>query len=351
MYILIHLFSCFSFSLEMPSPTSLPHENLDTLFLTDSGVETTFIFLDKLKLREFAAFELLNTEKGRNHLRSYYRRHVVVTRNEPSDDDTAPPLGFVLESVTYRASPDWLHKLGYTPNQWQEIYDRSISLMKEIQDEFPSVPMVTSGNIGPRYDGYVLGRTTMTIEESRDYHSPQVRAFQIAGANMVTAVTLNSMNEGIGIVKAAQQVGIPIVLPFTVETKGCLISGETLQEVIETVDNATDQGPTYYMINCAHPTHFVPFLKSCPSSPSSFLSRIGGVRANASRKSHAELDESDELDDGNPEEFGSEYRELLDLLPRVNVFGGCCGTDHRHVYQIKCSCAQAFSKRYVATVD
>jgi homocysteine S-methyltransferase len=323
----------------MPLP-SLPHENLDTLFLTDSGVETTFIFQDKLELREFAAFELLNTEKGREHLRSYYRRHAVLTRNEPSGDDA--PLGFVLESVTYRASPDWLHKLGYTPSQWQEIYDRAISIMKEIQDEFPTVPMVTSGNIGPRYDGYVLGRA-MTVEESKDYHSPQVRSFQIAGANMVTAVTLNSINEGIGIVKAAQQIGIPIVLSFTVETKGCLISGETLQQVIETVDKATDQGPAYYMINCAHPTHFMPFLKS--SSSLSFLSRIGGVRANASRKSHAELDESDKLDDGNPEEFGNEHRELLELLPRVNVFGGCCGTDHRHVYQIKCSCAEAFSKR------
>jgi S-methylmethionine-dependent homocysteine/selenocysteine methylase len=183
----------------------------------------------------------------------------------------------------------------------------------------------------------------MSVDEAQDYHKVQIAALQTAGADIVKAATLNYIDEGIGIVKAAQEIGIPVVLSFTLETNGCLPTGEPLQSVIETIDQATNNGPAYYMINCTHPSHFSPTLKL--SSDPLWKARIGGIRANASKRSHAELDEATELHDGNPVEFGQENRALLELLPNANVFGGCCGTDHRHVLQILSACASAFQEK------
>jgi S-methylmethionine-dependent homocysteine/selenocysteine methylase len=307
------------------------------LFLTDSGAETTFIFKDNIELREFAAFEMVMNDKGREHFKNYYRRHVELA------DEVDQRVGFVLESATWRANADWMEKLGYGPESLQDICDKSITLLKEIQAEYPEVPMVISGDIGPRSDGYVPDKI-MSVTEAQDYHKPAIAAIHAAGADMVKAACLNYIDEGLGMAKAAQEIGIPIVLSFTLETNGCLPStGESMQTVIETIDQATNNGPAYYMINCAHPSHFGPSLKASPHP--SWKARIGGIRANASKCSHAELNECTELDEGNPVEFGQEHRDLLDHLPNANVFGGCCGTDHRHVLQIRSNIMSAFQEK------
>jgi homocysteine S-methyltransferase len=88
------------------------------------------------------------------------------------------------------------------------------------------------------------------------------------------------------------------------------------------------------MINCAHPTHFASALE--PGA--SWVRRIMSLRANASTLSHAELDEATEIDEGDPESLGREYRELRDRFPHLTVLGGCCGTDHRHVEAIGRAC-------------
>lgn len=155
---------------------------------------------------------------------------------------------------------------------------------------------------------------------------------------MMSAMTMNYPEEAIGITQAAQQSSLPVAISFTVETDGRLPTGETLREAIEQVDEATNRGPSYYMINCAHPTHFDAVLKSGDA----WVQRIGGLRCNASMLSHAELNEATELDEGNPEEFGSQCSELQRQLPQLTVLGGCCGTDHRHVEAI---CKQFAAKR------
>jgi len=123
---------------------------------------------------------------------------------------------------------------------------------------------------------------------------------------------------------------MPVAISFTVETDGRLPSGASLDEAIETTDAATGGYPVYYMINCAHPTH----LESAVARAGEWRDRIRGLRANASRRSHRELDESPDLDMGNPEELGREYRELRSVLRNLSIVGGCCGTDHRHVAAI-----------------
>ncbi|HEX8288632.1 MAG TPA: homocysteine S-methyltransferase family protein [Pyrinomonadaceae bacterium] len=299
------------------------------IFLTDGGLETTLIFHKKLELPHFMAFPLLETEEGVRHLRDYYVPFVSLARDLK--------VGFVLESVTWRANSDWGEKIGYSENALAELNRQAIDFLRGIRDEFETEKskIVISGCIGPRGDGYVP-TNAMSSAEAENYHRAQIRAFSETAADMVSAFTLNYVEEAIGITRAAKSAKMPVVISFTVETDGKLPSGQTLKEAIEAVDRETDFYPAYYMVNCAHPTHFESVLKQ----DESWTKRIRGIRANSSRKSHAELDESIELDEGNPAELGQQYRELVGRLKSLNVVGGCCGTDFRHIKEIAGACLQ-----------
>ncbi len=292
------------------------------LFLTDGGLETTLIFHEGIDLPAFAAFVILENEEGCEMLRKYYRRYADIARDNN--------VGFILESVTWRASQDWGTKLGYSSGQVATFNHKSIELLEGIRSEYKTAisHMVISGCIGPRGDGYSPD-ISMTAREAEAYHRTQIATYRNTKADMVAALTIPYIAEGIGIALAAKSEDMPVAIGFTVETDGRLPSGEMLKDAIEQVDSATDNAPAYYMINCAHPTHFVDVLSGDPLSK-----RIRGVRANASTKSHAELDEATELDDGNPQELGSQYRDLGESFENLNVFGGCCGTDHRHIAEI-----------------
>jgi homocysteine S-methyltransferase len=297
------------------------------LFLTDSGMETTFIYHDGIELPCFASFTLFKTPEGTARVRDYYARHARIANRARA--------GFVLETPTWRANRDWGAKLGYSSADLAQANRAAIDLMAELRDEFetPGQPFVISGNIGPRGDGYDP-RARMTAREAQDYHSEQIAVFAGTQADLVSAFTMNYIDEAIGIARAAQAHAMPVVISFTAETDGKLPTGETLKEAVAAVDDATGGYPFYYMINCAHPTHF----RDAVATGEDWLNRIGGLRGNASRRSHAELDTATELDAGDPVEFGALHAELRHLLPRACVLGGCCGTDHRHVEQIVFAC-------------
>lgn len=302
----------------------------DGYFLTDGGIETTLIFHDGIDLPLFACFVLLETEEGRQALTNYFERHIAVAR--------AHKVGFILESPTWRSSTDWGRRLGYSQDDLDRINAEAIYLMRTLRNRHADTvsPMVISGCVGPRGDGYVPGEM-MTAIEARDYHAPQIAAMATAGADMITAITMNNTPEAKGIALAAKAQAVPVVIAFTVETDGALATGQSLRDAIREVDDATDGYPIYFMVNCAHPDHFDHVLRD----GSDWLNRIGGVRANASRMSHAELDESEVLDDGNPTELGEDYGKLMKLLPNLRVMGGCCGTDHRHVDAMGHACAHS----------
>ncbi len=293
------------------------------LFLTDGGLETTLIFHDGIDIPHFAAFTLLADKAGRDHLRRYFLRYASIAR--------AGQTGFILEAPTWRASPDWGAKLGYSTEALTKANADAIWLLEEVRAVCQSaeMPVVISGCIGPRGDGYNPAEI-MSEEEAQTYHSLQVNTFANSAADMITAMTITNVPEAIGISRAANAAGIPLCLSFTVETDGRLPTGVSLRTAIEAVDKATGNGPAYYMINCAHPTHFTKAL----ASGEPWLRRILAVRANASRRSHAELDNAENLDAGDPVELGREYAELRALLPWLTVLGGCCGTDHRHIEQV-----------------
>lgn len=293
------------------------------LFLTDGGLETTLVFKKGYDLPEFAAFDLLSRKGGYETLRDYYLPYLDIARTHKA--------GFILESPTWRASRDWGRKLGYSPADLRSLNRQAIAMMRELRTQWAAqgAPIVISGCIGPRGDGYVPG-ARMTVDESGAYHLEQIEALGDAGADLISAMTINYVEEAIGITRAAQSTGIPVVIGFTVETDGKLPSGQPLGQAIDAVDAATNSGPAYYMINCAHPTHFSHVLPA----DKSWTGRIRAVRANASIRSHAELDQADELDAGDPVDLGARNAALKALLPSLNIFGGCCGTDHRHVEEI-----------------
>jgi S-methylmethionine-dependent homocysteine/selenocysteine methylase len=299
----------------------------DRIFLTDSGLETELIFLDGIDLPSFASFPLLDTERGLTRLRDYYQRFATTA--------TRSGFGLVLESPTWRANPDWAAKVGYAKPMLDAANRKAIALMAEIRDmnETPRSPMVISGCLGPRGDGYDPGRM-MSASEARDYHAEQIAVFRDTQADMVSAFTMNYVNEAVGVAHAAKAAGMPAVISFTVETDGRLPTGQTLKDAIEEVDAATGAAPAYYMLNCAHPTHFSGVLET--GAP--WTKRLRGLRANASRRSHAELDIATDLDDGDPEEFGRLHAFLRRDHRQITVLGGCCGTDHRHVEQIALAC-------------
>lgn len=293
-----------------------------TLFLTDGGIETSLIFQDGLELPEFAAFVLLDSAEGRAALARYYRRYLDIAA-------AASGAGYILESPTWRASTEWGAKLGYDASAIRRVNAEAIALMQELRDEYAGRiggGIVVSGCIGPRGDGYVAGQP-MSAESAASYHLPQARALAEAGADMITAVTMTTSGEAIGVARAAAELRLPSAISFTVETDGRLPSGESLGEAIARTDREAGIAPGYYMINCAHPTHFEAAL----AEGAAWTGRIRGLRANASMKTHAELDESTTLDDGDPADLGERYRRLRAPLPRLNVIGGCCGTDERHV--------------------
>jgi S-methylmethionine-dependent homocysteine/selenocysteine methylase len=297
--------------------TALPQLDGD-LFLTDGGIETTLIFHQGLDLPSFAAFVLLEDEQGIEELRRYYAPYLELARETGA--------GFVLETPTWRASPRWGADLGYSNEQLDALNRRAIELMEELRGD--SQRFVISGCIGPQDDGYKPA-ATLTADEARDYHSTQIATFADTAADMVTALTMTYVEEAIGVARAAAAAGIPAAISFTVETDGRLPSGQGLGEAIEQVEAETEAAPAYYMINCAHPAHFDAVLEG-----EGWAERIRGLRANASMKSHAELDEADDLDPGDPADLGARHAALRAKLPRVNVLGGCCGTDHRHVSEI-----------------
>ncbi len=301
------------------------------LFLTDGGLETTLIFHEGLDLPDFAAFLLLKTPEGEAALGKYFRTYAEIAKQFGT--------GLILESATWRANSDWGTKLGYTPGELAEANRKAIHLLEEVRNEYETdhTPVVISGCLGPRGDGYIPDRA-MSEPEAAAYHQDQIDTFAGSAADMVCAVTMNYVEESLGITRAAQRANMPVAISFTVETDGNLPTGQTLKEAIEQVDEATSGYPSYYMINCAHPTHFERAL----DEGGLWLDRIRGLRANASRKSHAELNESAELDVGNPLELGMQYAHLKTRLLRLNVMGGCCGTDHRHVEQIAEACSPLF---------
>lgn len=300
---------------------ALPHQT-NNLFLTDGGTETWLMYKRGFDLEEFAAFHLLHDPRAKSALLDYYRQFAEVAVRHGTS--------FIFDSLTYRASRDWGRLLGYSDVSLAEMNHSCFDLYREAAGAagLASSRTVISGCIGPRGDAYKLNQT-LTADSAEAYHSEQIATFKSGKADLVTALTLNTTAEAIGIARAAQAQGLPSVISFTLEKNRCLRSGESLQQAVETVDAETNSAPSCYMINCSHPLDFGPAL-----TPGAWVDRIRGLRANASTLDHGTLCQLGHLEEGNPDELAAQYVDIRRRYPKMNIFGGCCGTDFVHVDKI-----------------
>lgn len=307
--------------------SALPQSS-DRLFITDGGLETYLIFQQGVELPDFASFHLLTNPEGEETARAYFRAYAAIARRY----DT----GLILDTLTWRAHGDWGARHGLDAADLARLNVKAVALLEDLRREFSPVPTIISGCLGPRGDGYVPD-SMMTVRAAEAYHQPQIDTLAATNVDMLCAMTLNYVEEAIGITHAARRAGVPLVISFTVETNGKLPTGQSLGSAIRIVDGATSGYPAYYMVNCAHPTHFAHLLEP----QEHWVRRVRGIRANASCRSHAELNESTELDTGDPLALAAAYVQLRQRLPQLTVLGGCCGTDHRHVEQIAAACTAA----------
>ena len=294
-----------------------------TFLMTDGGVETDLIFNRGWDLPAFATFPLLDSDDGRAELSSYLDDYVDIAREHQ--------IGLLLETFTWRANPDWAASIGYDLERMEQVNREAVEFLVELRTGRASdlAHLVISGCLGPRSDGYVAA-DIMDVDTARRYHARQIGVFADSEADLVSALTMTNVEEAIGITQAAVAAEIPAVISFTVETDGRLPSGQALGDAVRQVDAVTDGAPAYFMINCAHPTHFAQVLEGGEE----WTARIQGLRTNASTKSHAELDESATLDAGDPADLAARHAALREFVPGMAVLGGCCGTDSRHVREI-----------------
>ncbi|MFY0644133.1 MAG: homocysteine S-methyltransferase family protein [Bacteroidia bacterium] len=290
------------------------------LQLTDGGLETTLIYKENIPLRHFAAFELLLNPEHMNVLRNYYKKYIVLAKEKG--------LPFMLETPTWRANHDWGFRLGYKSQELAAINRKSVNFLRHLNESLGSDKFNTiSGCVGPRFDAY-RPNLKMTALEAEAYHDEQIKAFALADADQISAMTFTNSNEALGVVRASTKYSMNIVVSFTVETNGLLPSGESMELAVKRIDEATNAYPSYYMLNCAHPTHFGDIFQS------SIAHRIGGLRANASSMSHDDLDNCGAIQEGDHQELASHYAQLLHNNPNLNLIGGCCGTGVKHLNAI-----------------
>ncbi len=306
----------------MPTYRSRLPQSDGALFLTDAGLETDLIFNHGVEIPEFAAHTLLADHDGRNAVARYLEGFLALAR----DTD----CGFVLDTQTWRAQSHFSAALGQSSDQLRDSNRHAVEFASALRDKFSAnaQPIVLNGLVGPRGDAYAPEQDIAAGEAER-YHAEQLGWLADTDVDMVTAMTFTQSDEAIGVVRATESLGLPVVISLTVETDGRLPTGQPLGEAITAVDDATGGSAAYFMVNCAHPDHFAHQL-----ADTEWSRRIRGIRCNASRMSHAELDECEVLDDGDPGELAASYRQLKDALPWLNVFGGCCGSDLRHVTAI-----------------
>lgn len=296
--------------------TALPQ--LDQgVFVCYTGMETDLIFNRGVDLPGFASYPLLETKEGRETLCGYYAQLIDMAKEMG--------VGVLLESPTWVANRDRGSGIGYRPEKLRELNQAAIDLIARVREEKGDLPTLLSAQMGPRGDGYAPTEQ-MDPDEAESYHTEQMEVLSQTAADLVSAFTLCYPEEAIGIIRAGQRFDMPVAIAFTVETDGCLPTGMPLKKAVETVDDATDRGAAYFLINCAHPDHFRNVLTDEP-----WMQRLRGIVVNASRCSHAELDDAEELDSGDPDELGVLVGVLRKNYPHFSVIGGCCGTDMHHL--------------------
>lgn len=297
------------------------------IILAQGGLETTLEFKTDFQLREFSAYEAALSEKWKYLVAKDFEGYLRMAARHD--------IPLILDAPTWRASPNWFEKLGTSESDRESVYSRTLAdanaVIQSIEKEVGKISVLVQGVIGPMGDGYCV-KDAPSVEYSRKYHASAVEAWKKTNVTEISAITITSSNEAAGIALNAAVFDLPLSISFVLTVHGKLPSGETLGEAISFVDNIVEEKkPMCYLINCIHPKYVAPVLSEAVKNNEQWLRRVGGVRGNASEKSHEELDCSTSLDEGDPKEWAKHMVDLLTIVPHMRVLGGCCGTDVKHI--------------------
>ncbi|PMG07031.1 homocysteine methyltransferase [Vibrio breoganii] len=285
-----------------------------------TGIDTELLFTHNQPLPGYASYPLLAKSSTRAIIEKMYIDLIALAKRYQT--------AVILDAMTWIASSQRGAMIGLNEHQLRDFNLDAIDLMAQVRDRCGDLPTLLSAQIGPREDGY-QANNQMSANESLGYHSTQIDTYKLTKADFITASTLSYPEEAAGIVLAAKSANIPVVVSFTVELDGNLPNGESLEDAIAKVDGLTKRYASYFMINCAHPSHFSHSFTQQP-----WEQRIKGIVVNASKCSHAELDRCETLDSGDPFTLGKEVAEICRQNTQISVVGGCCGTNLDHLEQI-----------------
>ena len=229
---------------------------------------------------------------------------------------------------TWRANQELIHQSKF---HGHKVNQDNAHFLAKIRDSYglTATPIFIGGQIGPRGDAY-SPKEALPSAEAEGFHTPQLETLAEVQVDFLYAATLPALSEAEGIARAMAKTGLPYILSFIIRRDGTLLDGTLLAQAIETIDHTTPKPPTGYGINCVYPTVFCEGLTALEKDSSSLSQRILSFQANTSTKEPEELDGLSELETEKPETLAelmvAAYQQF-----HTPFFGGCCGTDTRHI--------------------
>lgn len=292
----------------------------NNVIIITGGIGTTLIYKYNIQLQDFSSINLLKDYKKKEIIKKIYTEFIELAKKYN--------IYLIVDTFSWRLNKDWIIKSDNKYSELDFFNKESVKIATDLKNIYDKI--IVNGEIGPRYEGYYI-KNKIDIEESKNYHIEQIKVFK-GIVDTITAVLMNHISETLGIVLAAKEVGIPIIVSFTLDINNKLPSGETVEEAITKIDNDTEKYVICYIFNCVNPKYILDFFKE--NKNKKWIERIKGIKPNASVKTHEELDKLNELDTGDIDLLSNNCGEIKKICKNVNIFGGCCGTNVEHTEKI-----------------
>ena len=233
-------------------------------------------------------------------------------------------LPFVATTPTRRANRERIESSDFS----EKIISDNVDFLREIQKK-SGAKMFVGGLMGCKGDAYTA-EGALPEKEAYDFHKWTCRHFLDAGVDFLYAGIMPSLFEAAGLAEAADETNLPYIISFTIQKNGTLIDGTKISDAITYIDENTRNKPLCYMTNCVHPKILFEALSQPFNQNAAVQKRFRGIQANTSPLSYAELDGSVDLKASSPKDFADDMIQLSKIVS-IKIWGGCCGTDDRHI--------------------
>jgi len=259
---------------------------------------------------------LIYEEKGASALSALWQEYIDIARQHS--------LPFLATTPTRRANRDRVGASSFS----EHIIADNVAFLRKIQQN-SGIEMYVGGLMGCKGDAYT-GEGALSEEDSFDFHRWAADRFREAGADFLYAGIMPTLPEAAGLARAADSTGLPYIISFTIQQDGKLIDKTTIADAIRYIDSVTQSKPVCYMTNCVHPAIVFKALSRPFNDIPLVKERFRGIQANTSPLSYAELDGAVDLHCSEPAAFAEEMLKLSGCGD-FQIWGGCCGTDCRHM--------------------